>query len=166
MTVNQKVYLFTWGSDRVFPDDFIENTTTESENEEVGIDFLFDYETGQHIMKNADITECTTLQGVQQYIQNVLRTQANAYGVYVEGETDVFGISIYEHLGKRTLPMGYINSELKREVTENLLKNPLISNVSNWVGKREKRGLNISFTVTLTDGSVLETSENVGWLNV
>lgn len=150
----------------MFPDYFIENTTTENETEEVGIDFLFDYKTGQHIIKNAVLTECTTLQGIQQFIQNVLRTQANAYGVYVEGETDVFGISIYEHLGKRTLPMGYINSELKREVTENLLKHPLISNVSNWVGKREKRGLQISFTATLTDGSIVETSENVGWLNV
>lgn len=150
----------------MFPDDFIENRTTENETEGFGTDFLFDYETGQHIMKNAVLTECTTLQGIQQFIQNVLRTQANAYGVYIEGETDVFGVSIYEHLGKRTLPMGYVNSELKREVTENLLKHPLISSVSNWVGKREKRGLNISFTVTLTDGSIVNTSENVGWLNV
>lgn len=146
----------------MFPDDFTENTTTESENEEVGIDFLFDYEAGQHIMKNADLTECTTLQSVQQYIQNVLRTQANTYDVYIKDEDDVFGISVYEYIGTRALPAGYINSELKREVTANLLKHPLIAGVSNWEGKRERRGLNISFTVTLTDGSVLEESRTVG----
>ncbi len=150
----------------MFPDDFIENTNTENETESVGVDFIFDYETGQHIMENAVLTECTTLQGIRQFIQNVLRTQANAFDVYVRDETDVFGVSIYEHFGTRTLPMGYINSELKREVTENLLKHPLIADVSNWIGKREKRSLQISFRTTLIDGNIVETSENVGWLNV
>lgn len=145
----------------MFPDDFIENTTTENETEEVGIDFIFDYSTGQHIMKNAVLTECTTLQSVQQYIQNVLRTKINSYKVYTEGETETFGISIYEYLGQRKLPMGYLNSELKREVSENLLKHPLIVAVSKWVGKREKQGLNISFTVTLTDGSIITENETV-----
>lgn len=146
----------------MFPSDFIEDSNVTTETEETGVDFLFDYETGQHITENSLLTECTTLESVKQYIQNVLRTQANAYDVYIQGENDVFGISVYEYIGTRTLPAGYINSELKREVTENLLKHPLIAGVSNWEGKRERRGLNISFTVTLTDGSIIEESRTVG----
>ena len=146
----------------MFPQDFIEESNMTTETEETGVDFLFDYETGQHIIKNSLLTECTVLESVKQYIQNVLRTQANAYDVYIQGENDVFGISVYEYIGTRSLPAGYINSELKREVTENLLKHPLIANVSNWKGKRERRGLNISFTVALTDGSIIEESQNVG----
>lgn len=150
----------------MFPDNFIENTKTKNETEEVGIDFLFDYSTGQHLMKNAVLVECTTLQGIQQFIQNVLRTKVNAYKVYTEGETETFGISIYDYLGHRILPMGYINSELKREVTEQLLKHPLISEVKDWSGKRNKRGLDIYFTTVLTDGTLIETMENVGGLGV
>lgn len=145
----------------MFPNDFIESDNVENTTENIGCDFLFDYETGQHIIKNAALVECTTIQSIRQYIQNVLRTQANLYGVYIKNETEMFGISVYKYIGQRTLPMGYLNSELKREVTENLLKHPLIASVSNWIGTRERRGLNISFTVTLTDGSIITENETV-----
>jgi hypothetical protein len=150
----------------MFPTSFIETRADENDTEETGIDFLFDYNTGQHIIKNCVLYECTQLQTVQQYIQNVLRTKANLYKVYVRNEDDVFGISVYDYIGTRTLPDGYLNSELKREVTELLLKHPLISEVKDWSGKRNKRGLDISFTTVLTDGTLLETSENVGGLGV
>lgn len=150
----------------MFPIDFVGNVNAAEVTEDTGCDFLFDYETGQHIMDNALLAECTTLQSIKQYIQNVLRTQANVYGVYVQGETDVFGISIYEHLGSRSLPMGYLNSELKREVTENLLKHPRIVSVSEWKGEIEKRTLHISFTTTLSDGNIIKTDEDVGWFDV
>ena len=148
----------------MFPNIFIEPVPETAEDEAVGtgIDFLFDYETGQHIMKGAVLQECTNENTVRQYIQNVLRTKKNLYKVHTKGEKEAFGLSIYNYIGTRKLPMGYINSELKREVTELLLKHPMISEVKDWMGKREKRDLNISFTVVLTDGSVLETSQTVG----
>ena len=145
----------------MFPSVFIESDIAKAENEDVGIDFSFDYTTGQHIMKGFVLNECTQLETVRQYIQNVLRTQANIYGVYVKGETEIFGITVYEYIGTKKLPLGYVNSELKREVTELLLKHPLIKEVSKWNGVREKRGLNISFTVTLTDNSLITVSEEV-----
>lgn len=143
----------------MFPNVFIEETSVNDETENVGCDFLFDYDTGQHIMKSAVLVECTTIQGVQQFIQNVLRTKINSHKVYTEGETETFGISIYDYLGQRTLPLGYLNSELKREVTEQLLKYPLIESVTDWKGTREKRGLHISFTVTLIDGTEIKESD-------
>ena len=145
----------------MFPDSFIESTNTENTTEEVGVDFVFDYKTGQHTMKNGLLAECTAIQSIQQFIQNVLRTKVKAYKVYIEGETDTFGISVYNYLYQRTLPMGYVNSELKREVTQQLLNHPLINSVSNWQGERERRGLHISFTVTLTDSADIEISEVV-----
>lgn len=60
---------------------------------------------------------------------------------------------------QRTLPLGYLNSELKREVTEQLLKHPIIVSVTDWKGTREKRGLHISFNVTLTDGTEIKESD-------
>lgn len=143
----------------MFPNIFIEETSVNVETKNVGYDFLFNYETGQHIMKNAVLVECNTIQGVQQFIQNVLRTKINSYKVYTEGETEAFGISIYDYIGQRSFPLGYLNSELKREVTEQLLKHPLIASVIDWKGTREKRGLHISFTVTLADGTEIKESD-------
>lgn len=143
----------------MFPNIFIEETSVNDETKNVGCDFLFNYETGQHIMKNAVLVACNTIQGVQQFIQNVLKTKINSYKVYTEGETETFGISIYDYLGQRTLPLVYLNSELKREVTEQLLKHPLVVSVIDWKGAREKRGLHISFTVTLIDGTEIKESD-------
>lgn len=142
----------------MFPEDLVENDNIE-DTEEVGTDFLFDYETGQHILKNGTLEECSEVESIKQFIQNVLRTQANIYDIYITGETDTFGISIYKYLGTRTLPMGYLNSELKREVTQQLLRHPKISSVTGWRGKRERQGLAISFTVILVDGTILEGSD-------
>lgn len=142
----------------MFPEDLIENDNIE-DAEEVGTDFLFNYETGQHILKNGTLEECSEVESIKQFIQNVLRTQANIYDIYITGETDTFGISIYKYLGTRTLPMGYLNSELKREVTQQLLRHPKISSVTGWQGKRERQGLAISFNVILVDGTILEGSD-------
>lgn len=150
----------------MFPNVSIEEISVTDETENVGCDFLFDYEKGQHIIRSGVLAECNTIQGIQQFIQNVLRTKANSYKVYTESETEAFGISIYDYIGTRKLPDGYLNSELKREVTETLLKHPFISEVKNWNGKRNKRGLAISFTTVLTDNTLIETSENVGDLSV
>ena len=130
------------------------------------MDFLFDYEAGQHIMKGSVLAECGSLRKVRQYIETVLRTPSNVYKDYIKGETESFGLSIYNYIGRKVLPMGYINSELKREVTEHLLKHPLISEVKDWKGKREKRGLSIEFTVVLRDSSILEMEHVVGGIDV
>jgi len=145
----------------MFPDIFIELLPITDEEQDSGVDFLFDYETGQHVMNGSVLSECDDLRKVRQFIQNVLRTPANTYKDYVKGEKEVFGLSIYNYIGQRKLPAGYINSELKREVTENLLRHPMIVEVKDWTAKRERRGLNISFTVVLKSGSVVSITETV-----
>lgn len=143
----------------MFPNTFLENDIQEKQTEDVGTDFIFDYNTGQHLIKNGVPEKESVFLGVKQYVENVLRTPANIYKVYTKDETEVFGISVYNYIGQRTLPAGYLNSELKREVTENLLRHPLITEVKNWQGKREKRGLAISFSVVLADDSIINFSE-------
>ncbi len=152
----------------MFPKTFTEQITETAKEEktDTGIDFLFDYNTGQHIIKGSTLVNCQDLQKVRQYVENVLRTPANLYKDYIKGEKEAFGLSIYNYIGQRTLPIGYINSELKREVTEHLLKYPLISEVKDWKGEREKRGLNVSFTVVLNDGNTIDISHKIGDINV
>jgi len=146
---------------KTFPDVFIESLPITDEEQDSGVDFLFDYETGQHVMNGSVLSECNDLRKVRQFIQNVLRTPANTYKDYVKGEKETFGLSIYNYIGQRKLPAGYINSELKREVTENLLRHPMIVEVKDWNAKRERRGLNISFTVVLKSGNVISIADTV-----
>lgn len=143
----------------MFPNSFLENDITENQTEEVGTDFIFDYNTGQHLIKNGIPEKESIFIGVKQFVENVLRTPANTYKVYTKEENEVFGITVYNYIGQRTLPAGYLNSELKREVTENLLRHPLITEVRDWKGEREKRDLKISFSVVLTDDSIINFSE-------
>lgn len=147
----------------MFPNGFTEPSAVFEENEvaDKGVDFFFDYETDQHIMKGSVLNECDDLRKVRQYIQNVLRTPSNVYKDYMKGETETFGLSIYKYIGERTLPMGYINSELKREVTEHLLKHPMIKEVKDWKAEREKQGLKVSFTAVLTDSSLIAITDTV-----
>ena len=141
-----------------------ENTSTETEELDTGIDFVFDYTTGQHVLKGL-VKECSIIESVRQYISNVLRTPSDTYKVYTQDESDSFGISVFNYIGTKNISIGYINSELKREVTEQLLKHPNILSVSNWVGKKEGRNLNVSFTVTLIDNSIIDISEDISEVN-
>lgn len=143
----------------MFPEGFVENTVSENTAVETGVDFLFDYNTGQHVMKTGEVAEQSVFTGIKQFVENVLRTPAGAYKVYTKEENEVFGISVYNYIGKKTLPMGYLNSELKREVTENLLRHPMITDVTDWNGTRERRGLSVSFSVILSDSSIINFSK-------
>lgn len=144
----------------MFPKGFVDASAAVGET--VGEDFLFDYGTGQHLMMGGSPEKRSVFIGVKQYIENVLRTPADTVKVYTKGETESFGISVYKYLGQRNLPVGYLGSELKREITENLLRHPLISDVTNWKSEREPRGLRIEFSAVLSDESIINFSELVG----
>lgn len=145
----------------MFPNIFIEEATQSDVTENTGVDFTFDYETGQHVLEGGNACLCDDLESIRQYIQNVLRTEAKVHKVYTKEESDVFGISLFEYIGNKVLPLGYINSELKREVTELLLKHPQIEEVKDWESQKIKKGLEVSFTVILTDGSLIETTQTI-----
>lgn len=70
-----------------------ENTSTDTEEIDTGIDFVFDYTTGQHALKGL-VKECSVIESVRQYISNVLRTPSDTYKVYTQDESDSFGISV------------------------------------------------------------------------
>ncbi len=148
----------------MFPSAFTEQITetVQEEKTDTGVDFLFDYELGQHVMRGSVLSECDSSRKVWQYIKNVLMTPANEYKDYIKGEKEVFGLSVYNYIGQKNLPVEYISSELKREVMEQLLRHPLIKEVREWKTERERRGLAVSFTAVLTDDNLIKMSEIVG----
>lgn len=124
----------------------------------LGKTFVFNYKTGQHELVDGNMVECSSDEAVAQWIEKVLRTELDKFEIYVEDETDEFGISIYRHIGKKTLNIGYIMSELKREITEQLLRHRYINYIEDYSAQLESRNrkLHITFTAVLITGSFIK----------
>ena len=94
-----------------------------------------------------------------QLIAKTVTTAQNTYEVYTKGESTVFGTNIEDHLGIKN--RSYWLSELQREITEQLLSNSFINNVSNYNATFNGREVYISFTVATTDGLAIEYNNRI-----
>lgn len=149
----------------MFPDfDFNEAIETIEEDVEnnsikLGRVFLIKFEGNKAnvIMENGKPKEATTIQEkVQMYAQMLLRTEVDKYKIYKD--TD-FGMTYFKYKGNRLLPKGFINSELKRELEEKILKLSVVDSITDFNARIEGNVLNINFTINLVDNSSLQVSE-------
>lgn len=122
----------------------------------LGKSCFFDYETGQHNIIDGKPVMCSLVQTMEQWIEKVLRTELDKYGVYTIDEYENFGISLYRYIGEKNIPIGYVASELKREITEQMLQHRYIKEVTDYQAIREKRGLHILFTTVLITGEQIK----------
>lgn len=120
--------------------------------------FLFDFETGQHIMADGSPKETTELQAIKQWLYLMCATALDKYPVY-KGES--FGTSAENFIGYRTLPYGFVASEIQREIEEAIALNPAISFADDFSISRGSRGMEIAFTAHLVNGELLEVNANV-----
>lgn len=117
----------------------------------IGIDFKF--ENGQHLIdKKGMAVECTARENLENWILKVVVTEVNAYEVYYRAESTAFGVSVYEHIGIKN--RGYWLSELKREITTQLLENQFIEAVEEFKVEIKRRSCDISFKVISVDGVI------------
>lgn len=149
----------------MFPTDInLENTiqTAESEQAEIssriGRSFLFNFETGQHKVVDGAVVECDELAAIRQWLQLMVNTALDKFQVYKDTG---FGTSAEKFIGRRTLPQGFIASELEREIKESCLLCPAIDRAGNFKITRSTRGMQIAFTVYLVNGNELGVSEIV-----
>ena len=140
----------------LFPE--LSEFSTETNNTQNGIDFLFI--DGQHKIKsNGELEECSQTEALGQLIAKTVTTAQNTYEVYTKGESTVFGTNIEDHLGIKN--RSYWLSELQREITEQLLSNSFINNVSNYNATFNGSEVYISFTVATTDGLAIEYNNRI-----
>ncbi len=126
------------------------NYSSTSTVTKLGRCFLFDYDTGNFVLKDGRLVECTEVEAVEQWIKLILQTYKDKYNVY-KG-TD-FYCNIEDLVGQK--PNGFIFSELKREITEALLKHRYIKSVDDFEFTNEREKTIINFTVTLIDDTAL-----------
>lgn len=147
----------------MFPTDTdFKQVNIDKQNEQsskIGRSFLFDFKTGRHMVIDGKANETTDLQAVQQWLELLVRTMRDKYTVY---QGTGFGTTWEQYIGHRDLPIGFIVSEMEREITEAATKlNPAIARVQDFTIERQQRGLLVGFTAVLKDKRVLEVSIDV-----
>lgn len=137
----------------------IKISTANEQSSKIGRSFLFDFKTGQHQITDGKVIECDQLQAIQQWLELLVRTMLDKYKVY---QGTGFGLTWEQYIGRRDLPLGFIISELEREVSEAAVKlNPAIASVQEFTVERQTRGLTVDFSAVLKDKQVLEVSISV-----
>ena len=135
--------------------------TEENKPITLGKCFKFDFEKGQHIIVDGKFIECDFKENIRHFIQVVLRTKINTFKVYTVDENEDFGLSIYNHIGNKVYHKGFILSEAKREITEQLLNHPFIKYVDNFTFDFENTLLTINFNCYLQNNETLNINEVV-----
>ena len=139
----------------MFPEDvaeYIENEELTANNTSStfnGRTFLYDFKKGDFIYKNGAPVEVTGIKALQVWIEKVIRTERFRFKIYENLE---YGVSIEDLIGSM-LPNGFIESELKRELSESILLNPFVEELTDWSFEIDGSEWKVAFTVVSVEGA-------------
>lgn len=110
---------------------------------QMGKSFLFDFETGELVIIDGKLLPIEGLEALKQWVNMTLRTEKYRFKIYEDTE---YGVTLEDLIGSN-LPQQFIEAEIKREVTESLLRHPLITEITQWTFTRKKSWMFISFSI-------------------
>ena len=116
-----------------------------------GKSFLYDYEKGDFVYKNGAPVVVEGKAAIIAWIEKTIRTEKYRFNVHKDID---YGVTIEDLIGGR-FPREFTESEIEREITEALLKNEYILDVSEWAFEYEGSTMIISFSVTLDEESFI-----------
>ncbi|CAK7083816.1 DUF2634 domain-containing protein [Tissierella sp.] len=120
---------------------------------DLGKTFLYDFKKREFILKDGKPIEAVGKKGIEIWIEKVLRTQKNRWKIYDEVD---YGTTIEDLIVGHSYPKSFLESELKREITQEVLKHPRIESLTNWDFIRVNDKLRVIFTVNLYDGDFIK----------
>ncbi|TCO69495.1 DUF2634 domain-containing protein [Marinisporobacter balticus] len=143
----------------MFPD--IANTEIDTqksaETTNLGKSFLFDFDKGDFILQDGRLVNVEDIEALKVWIEKVLRTEKFRFEIYKNVD---YGVALEDLIGQ-TLPRQFVESELKREIRESVIKHPMVSDISNLIAEQDGSKLKISFKVNLVDGNTVNTEVNI-----
>lgn len=119
-----------------------------------GVSFAFDFDKNEYVVKDGKLVELSDIDALKQFITWALKTEVKKYKIYDEA----YGIDRDAFIGTKTLPSAFINSELKRQITEQLTKHPMIVEVRNFTHSKDRNTLKIEFDA-ITNMDTVQISE-------
>lgn len=133
----------------MFPDVDLPDSLPDPSSAELGKVYLFDFDTKQYVVTDGKPVEATYEQAIVQWVTMLLITELDQYRVY---HRTGFGYQFKSFIGRRDLPVGAINSEIKRQIGEKVLIHPQITGISNFEVSREGSKAYFSFIVQTVRG--------------
>ena len=127
----------------VIPDEAIDE---KEQSVEIGRTPLFDFKTGQYVIKDGKVVECTKEEAVCQWVGFLIKTAAGKFDVYKNSE---FGTDIENYIGYKDV--GFVISEIEREITEKITQNRAIEGLEHFDYKRNGDKLEIELTISMKD---------------
>ncbi len=136
-------------------------SSSETNEDEFGTSFLFDFNEGDFIVKDGKLVKAESLEAIQVWIEKILRTEKFKSEIYSKDGQEEYGATIRSLIMGKKFPVYFLQSELKREITEALQNHPKISSISDLATEQNGYELRISLTVNLVDGETLDTEVNI-----
>lgn len=130
-----------------------EKTTENKGLSEIGKSFLFDFKSGDFVLKDGRLVEVSGVEAVKVWIEKILRTEKYRYKVYEREDKNEYGVVLEDLIVGNNFPHSFVEAELRREISQALTKHPMIQTLSDWNIEKNNPTLNISFKVNLTDGN-------------
>ena len=139
--------------DYAMDEEVTEEVTSESVT--IGRTPLFDFDTGQYVIRDGKVVECTQEEAIRQWVGFLIKTPADRFEVYEDTE---FGTYIHNLIGWKDA--GFVASEIKRELEEKCIENRAISGVKGFDVTKNGGAIHINMTV-ITNEDEVEVSVDV-----
>ncbi|MER2039723.1 MAG: DUF2634 domain-containing protein [Solibacillus sp.] len=139
---------------------FPEDTESYLENEEIAIvenetlafngqAFLYDYQKGDFVIRDGKLVELTGQAALEAWLEKLIRTEKFRFKIYEEVD---YAVTLEDLIGG-VWPKGFVEAEIKREITEAAVTNTYIEDLVDWSFERDGSYLIINFTVIVAAGS-------------
>lgn len=123
----------------------------------IGRSFLFDYKKKQFVIMDGNVVEPSELEAIKQWLELLLRTALDKFIIY---RGRAFGTTMENYIGIKSLPNGFIESELERELAEATNLCGAIERINSISTTRARDTLKIDLSVELKNKQLLEVSIN------
>ena len=110
--------------------------------------YLFDFNKGDFVVRDGKLVECDGMDALKVWIEKILKTEKGRYRIY---DGTGYGCQLEDLIIGNTYTLEFTEAELKREVEEAILKNPLVISVSNFTLTKTANVLTIQIEVKTND---------------
>lgn len=130
-----------------------ENDELLEDEPTIGKSFLFDFKTGDFVMKDGKLVILEGIEALKMWIVKVIRTEKFRFRIYENTgfeDDEQYGVMLEDLIGSN-FDREFIEAEIEREVTEALLLHEYIISVDEWQFERNSKKMAVSFAVTTYD---------------
>lgn len=131
--------------------EFNTDAAAASSTTDLGVTYKFDFDAGEFMLSDGKLIPIADVDAIKLWVEKCLRTQRFTYQIYAREDKNEYGASLEDLIGS-VWPRAFVESELKREISEALTRHPRIRSITDLTTDRDGARMKISFTLNLSDG--------------